>query len=284
MSKTKSSVPHDMTLLEALKLLAPDSTITTLRSWIKQSRIEVDKKIVVKASQPVSQGQIVEILPKSKFIDGGIKVIYEDTFIVVLEKEEGMLSVKSNFEEKETVHSYMKQAYGGHRVKVVHRLDQGTSGVILFALEERAYQTLKKTFEKHDLVRSYTAVVEGYPKPPRGTWESYLYEDDKYVVHSTKDETKGKLATTHYKTLATHKHYALIECTLETGKKNQIRVHAADAGHPLAGDGKYGAETNPFKRLALHAHLLEFEHPVTKKLMRFESKIPESFTKMFTRV
>lgn len=276
------SSPLNQTLLERLAAISPDSTKTTLRSWIKQGRVTVDDKVITQASLPLQEGQEVRVHPKPKFTDqGGVRILYEDRFLVVLDKPEGVLSVKAPFEHEKTLHKYLKATYSAKNVRVVHRLDQGTSGVILFALEEKAYTALKKMFEKHDLKRSYTAVLEGIIHEGEGTWNNYLKEDEAYKVHVCADETEGKRAITHFSVLRKSKHYTLVECTLETGRKNQIRVQAAYNGTPVVGDEKYGAKKNPLGRLALHAHLLEFLHPITKKKMSFTSPVPEKFLRLF---
>lgn len=269
-------------LIDRLVSVTPDSTITTLRSWIKQGRVTVDGKPITQASFIVEENQEVKVHPKPRFTDkGDVRIIYEDRFLVVLDKPEGILTVKAAFESEKTLHKFLKATYGTKKVRVVHRLDQGTSGVILFALEEQTYLGLKKLFEKHDLNRRYTALLEGALDEGTGTWESYLWEDDAYVVHATNDPSQGKHAITHFTVLDKTKHYTLVECTLATGRKNQIRVQAAAAGFPVAGDTKYGSRKNPLNRLGLHAHLLEFVHPITKKKMKFESEVPENFYKPF---
>jgi tRNA pseudouridine32 synthase/23S rRNA pseudouridine746 synthase/23S rRNA pseudouridine1911/1915/1917 synthase len=162
-------------------------------------------------------------------------------------------------------------------VQVVHRLDQDTSGVMLFALSHDGYTKLKEIFEKHDIERAYSAIVEGVVKPESGTWTSYLFEDERYHVHSSNDPEKGRVAITHYSVKSASQHYSLLEVKLETGRKNQIRVHCKDAGCPIVGDKKYGNPSSTGKRLYLHAHLLAFEHPITGKSMRFVSPAPKSF-------
>ena len=244
--------------------------------------MSVDGKVITQATLDIDEKAEVKLLPKPKFTDKGeIPIIYKDRFIVAVDKPEGVLSVKAPFEHEKTLHKYLKTTYGGQNVKVVHRLDQGTSGVILFALEETAFVTLKKMFEKHDLTRTYTAVLEGSLEDSEGTWTDYLWEDELYHVHVTDNIHEGKKAITHFVVLRKSKHYTLVEFTLETGRKNQIRVQAAERGHPIAGDEKYGAKRNPLSRLALHANLLAFLHPISKKKLRFESPVPENFLRLF---
>lgn len=273
----KYRAESDLTLFEALGHLSPESSKTTLRSWLKEGRVTVDGEIAKTANLIVTKGQEVALGARPRFAKGGLRIIYEDRHLVVIDKPAGLLSVATQFEKGETAHGMLKSHYKPKRVFVVHRLDQDTSGVMLFALSEEARDALKALFEQHDIERSYTAIVEGPVNPPTGTWQSYLYEDETYTVHSTPHENEGQLAITHYEVIGVHKRNTTLKLTLETGRKNQIRVHCQDAGHPIIGDRKYGAKTNPIRRLGLHAHLLAFRHPITKQQMRFESPVPESF-------
>jgi tRNA pseudouridine32 synthase/23S rRNA pseudouridine746 synthase/23S rRNA pseudouridine1911/1915/1917 synthase len=268
---------ENASLLEALMRLSPESSKSTLRSWLKEGRVAVDGKTIKNGSTLVQKGQSIKISPKTPFTKGGIRILYEDSHLIVIEKPEGLLSVSTPFEKGKTAHAFLKEKYRPRKVYVVHRLDQETSGVMLFALTEKACRLLKDTFERHDIERVYWAIIEGAIVPPTGTWSSYLWEDSSYYVHSTSDSEKGQLAVTHYKVKVSSKHYSWLELKLETGRKNQIRVHCQDAGHPVVGDRKYGARTNPIKRLCLHAHTLAFRHPMTGKKMHFTSDPPETF-------
>lgn len=279
----KYTVTAPMTLIEALAELSPESSKTTLRSWLKEGRVTVDGELAKLAAVLVREGQEVALGTRPRFIKGGIRILFEDRHLVVIEKPAGLLSVATNFETTDTAHAILKNHYHPKRVFVVHRLDQDTSGVMLFALTEEARDALKTTFEEHNIERAYTALVEGYVKPPTGTWQSYVYEDEAYVVHSTSDTEKGRLAITHYKVLSANKRYSTLILNLETGRKNQIRVHCQDAGCPIVGDKKYGAKTNPLKRLCLHAHLLAFTHPITKQQMRFDSAAPDTFHRTWSQ-
>ncbi|MEX2305876.1 MAG: RNA pseudouridine synthase, partial [Waddliaceae bacterium] len=145
---------------------------------------------------------------------------------------------------------------------------------------ERARDSLKKTFEIHDIKRKYAAIIEGNLKEPSGTWTSYLYEDPRLVMHSTYDTQKGRRAVTHFQVEKQGRHFCQLTLTLETGRKNQIRVHCADAGHPVVGDKKYGSKSNPIKRMALHAYFLEFKHPRTGVVKSFSSTIPTAFLRL----
>jgi 23S rRNA pseudouridine1911/1915/1917 synthase len=275
----KLTVPSPMTLLEALNLLAPESTKTAFRSWLKEGRVLLDNKVVKNGTTTAVQGQVVFVGPKPRFLEKGIKILYEDRHLVVVDKPEGLLSVSTAFEKEETIHAFLKKKYRPKPVYVVHRLDQDTSGVMVFALTPEANEIFKKNFEKHDIERSYIAIVEGHLEESSGTWRSYLVEDPNYVVKSASNPQQGRLAVTHFSQIGMSKWHTALELKLETGRKNQIRVHCQNSGHSIAGDKKYGAKTNPLKRLGLHANLLAFVHPITKKEMRFTSQIPECFNR-----
>lgn len=277
----KFIAPSDLPILEALAQLSPKSSKNTMRSWIKEGRVYVNEKTVTNASLIVLKDQCVAIGQRKKLIQpGGIPILYEDQDLVVIDKPSGLLSVASAFEKGETLHALLKAHYRPRKVFVVHRLDQDTSGVMVFALNQEACDKLKDLFEVHAIERAYTAIVEGKLPSSSGTWQSYQYEDSQYMVHETSDETKGRLAITHYQTISTSKYHSWLNLRLETGRKNQIRVHCQSAGHPVVGDKKYGAHSNPLKRLCLHAHLLSFQHPFSKKSLKFESPVPDEFYRL----
>lgn len=277
----KHTVKTNQTLLEAVALLSPESTKTTHRSWIKEGRITVDGQVVKVSSTPVRIGQEIVLGQRTRFIDEKIKIYYEDDHLVVIEKPSGLLSVSTDFQKVKTAHHLLKKHYHPRKVFVVHRLDQDTSGVMLFAFTEIACDRLKAMFEEHSVERVYHAVVEGRIEEESGTWKSYLYEDANYVVHSTNDSNKGQIAITHYEVEGYSNKNTALTLTLETGRKNQIRVHCKDAGHSVLGDRKYGSTRDPIKRLCLHAHVLGFSHPITHKKLRFESPDPLAFQKLY---
>jgi 23S rRNA pseudouridine1911/1915/1917 synthase len=273
--------PKDFSILETLVYLFPESSKNTLRSWIKQGRIQVEEAVVSNTSFQVYKGQKITLNQRKRVIYSHssvpISILYEDRDLVVLDKPSGLLTVASAFEKEETLHALLKAHYRPRSIFVVHRLDQETSGTIVFAFNETTHEKLKDLFEMHAIERMYTAIVEGKMASSSGIWHSYQYEDRQYVVHDTSDPTRGRLAITHYETLAQFKRYSWLKLRLETGRKNQIRVHCRSAGHPVVGDKKYGAKTNPLHRVCLHAHLLTFQHPMTKKPLRFESAVPPEF-------
>jgi 23S rRNA pseudouridine1911/1915/1917 synthase len=283
----KFTASENMTLIEGLALLYPDSSKTTLRSWIKEGRVFVDGRPCKLTAQLLLKGQKIELGEKQMYAEGDLRILYEDRHVVVVDKPVGLLSVATAFEKGETAQAFLKNWFRKKspttKVFAVHRLDQDTSGVMMFALTEKARDALKKNFEAHDIERVYVALVEGAIPTLKGkgdTWKSYQKEDSNYHVHNVDESSGGKLAITHYLVKEVTKRNTLLELRLETGRKNQIRAHCDNAGYPVVGDKKYGARTNPLKRLGLHAYLLGFEHPITQKKMVFISPVPEAFYKV----
>lgn len=210
-----------------------------------------------------------------------LKLVYEDAYILVVEKKEGLLSVSTEHQKERTaqhiLNDYVKRSHRFNRVFVVHRLDRETSGLMMYAKDEKTQNTLRDNW--HDIVtdRRYVAIVAGDMERDHGTIESWLTDRKLYVSSSPVDDGTGKYAVTHYKTIKRANGYSLMELDLETGRKNQIRVHMSDLGHPVAGDQRYGSECDPLGRLALHAFKLCFYHPVTGELMEFETPYPTAF-------
>ncbi len=267
------------TLLEALKEGFPDSSNNTRRSWLSDQRITVGKKVTANAKYIVQPGQKIFLGKRKLYMQEGIEVLYEDDHMVALYKPAGILSVATNFDVTENVHSYLKKRYNKRKVYPVHRLDREASGVMVFAYTDAAQYQLKKQFEEHSILRQYLAIVEGDLQPTQGTWQSYLFEDGAYYVRSVSDPALGERAVTHYKVIKRVKNTSSLLVTLETGKKNQIRVHCKEAGHSILGDKKYGSNFELEGRIALHAYKLGLEHPILKKPMMFERAAPDEFTK-----
>jgi 23S rRNA pseudouridine1911/1915/1917 synthase len=303
----KSKIQEKTSLLAALQELSPESSKNTLKSWIEQGRVSVNETRVSSARQELLPGQELKVGPKVAYTEHGIKILYEDEHLVVLDKPDKLLTVATAAENEKTVHAILKRRLR-RMVYPVHRLDRDTSGVMLFAYTTHARDVLKEQFAEHSIERIYMAIVEGVPTPLKGTWKSTLVEDDFFFVKSVptpetpikpkndfrareaaryqqrkafieqkvKSEETGKLAITHFEVIKQRKHTALVKFTLETGRKNQIRVHASEAGFPILGDTKYGGQTNR-RRLCLHAHILGFLHPFRNKKMKFVSPLPEYF-------
>jgi RluA family pseudouridine synthase len=218
----------------------------------------------------------------------GLEILYEDRDILVVDKPAGLLTVGTETNKFKTA-SYILTDYvrkgslkSRNRIFVVHRLDQWTSGVLIFAKSEEAKFHLQAQWK--DTGKKYVAVVYGHLAPKEGIITSYLAENKAYIVYSTNDVTKGKLARTAYKVLKETMRFSLLEINLLTGRKNQIRVHMADKGHPIVGDRKYGKFKDEYSRLALHSKLISFKHPTSGEQMTFESKVPTYFNKLIDKI
>ena len=271
---------QDGPLLDHLKLAFPDSSSSTLRSWVEQKRIFVDEKCIFRANSMIKQGCLITIGAKPLPKEGPLKIVYEDADLIVVDKPSGLLSVANEKNTQPSVHAWIKHRFPNKVIPVVHRLDKDTSGLMLFALNSESFRSLKEMLAKRDVKRIYRALVEG-SLTEDGIWRHYLREDTNLVMRvCSRPADDTVLAVTHYTVIKTGAQYSLIDCALETGKKNQIRVQAADSGHPIAGDTKYGCKKEEAHRLCLHARLLEFEHPTTKKKMIFESEPPAFFNKL----
>lgn len=214
-----------------------------------------------------------------------LRVIYEDNWLIVIEKPSGLLSVghptAKNDNAWHLVRSYVKQRNPHGDAFVCHRLDQFTSGILMFSKSEAIQHQLRDNWNDYVLDRRYVAVTEVIPSTKKAEIRSYLAENSALFVHSTRDTTIGKLAITRFKVIAENKNMALLDVQILTGRKNQIRVHLSEHGWPIAGDKKYGAKTSPENRLMLHNNRLVIVHPVTHQQMVFESPIPKSFLKYF---
>ncbi len=269
----KAKVQEKCYLLDILQSLSPDSSKNSLKSWVEKGRVLVDGTVVKKFNLELKVGQHVEVGPKASFTDEGIKIVYEDRYLVVLDKPSTLLSVATLTEAERTVHTILKRRLG-KAVFAVHRLDRDTSGLMMFAYTKEASDRLKKQFEIHAVLRHYIALIQGHLNPKSGTWKSYLQEDTNYRVYSA---PTGQLAITHYEVLDEKPTFSFVRFALETGRKNQIRVHCKDAGNPILGDEKYGSTINPYHRLCLHAFQLEFVHPFTQKKLSFKANLPQEF-------
>ncbi len=247
-----------------------------IKSFLEHSQVSINGVVTTKYNYPVQKGDSVSVcLTPSNNIKIPFEVIYEDDYLIAINKPSGLLSVATDSEKENTAFRILKEC--GKTVFVVHRLDRDTSGVLLFAKRREVKEKLQKNWDS-TLYREYIAVCEGVFKEKSGRAESYLKESKTHIVYSDKFGKNGKKAITNYEVIKTSKKYSWLRINIETGRKNQIRVAMKDLGHPIAGDKKYGALTNPFKRLGLHASMLKIIHPVTEKVVTFEAKIPRCFT------
>ena len=223
-------------------------------------------------------------MPKKRHQPRGLEILYEDKDIIVVDKPAGLLTVGTANNKTNTAYykltDYVRKgnSKSRNRIFIVHRLDQSTSGVLVFAKNEEAKFRLQSQWK--DTEKKYVAVVYGQLAKKEDVISSYLAENKAYVVYSTKDTIKGKLAHTAYKVLKESRQFSLLEINLLTGRKNQIRVHLADKGHPVVGDRKYGKPKDIFRRLALHSKSISFKHPASGRQMTFETRMPSYFNEL----
>ena len=275
-------------LLDFLAQLHPDSSRTTLRQMLQASRVRIDGEVEKDAKRIVAPGEVVDVgqRPQQTNLPPELQILHEDNDVIVVLKAHGLLTVATERERETTAQAYLN-AYlkekGGERIHVVHRLDRETSGVLVFAKNFEAREKMKEKFAAHDVDRVYIAIVEGRINPPSGTIRSHLRERRDLKMASVDAHPEAKLAVTHYRTIESSARNAMLEVTLETGRKNQIRAHLSEAGHAVVGDQLYGATTNPLGRLGLHAKLLGFDHPTTGKRLAFTVPVPRSFRNLFAK-
>ncbi len=217
-------------------------------------------------------------MPKNKKMD----ILYEDKELLVINKPAGLLTIAT---EKESFHTlyhqareYVKKQNPKNKIFIVHRLDKDTSGIVLFAKNEKLKKELQNNWNKIAFKREYIAIVEGKVSKKKETLKSYLAESKTHQVYSS---SKGVLAITHYETLANSKAYSLLKITIDTGRKNQIRVQLSEIGHPIVGDKKYGCTKNPMGRMGLHASCLGLK--LKNKEYMFFARVPTEFKRIFER-
>lgn len=261
----------------------PETKKKQVREWLKFGKVSVNGRVVTQFDRPLKPGDQVLIhskgmaAPETK-IPGGIRVRHEDADLLVVEKPAGLLSIASASEEEKTAYALLTRhvrrgnVRGRERVWIVHRLDRETSGLMVFAKNEPAKAALQKNWDAAE--KKYLAVVEGELPQDAGKFESHLDESNPLKVYPAEEGPETRHAITHYRVTKKGRGTSLVELTLETGRRHQIRVQLAEAGCPIVGDKKYGAQLNPIKRIALHATSLRFMHPVTRREMRFESALP----------
>lgn len=274
-------------LLEFLYAAMPERKKTAVKSLLKYGHVMVGGEVVRQFDHPLTPGMTVSVnftRPFVVFYNRRVKLVYEDDDIIVINKGYGLLSMGNDKIKDGTAYSiireYIKTKDPRNKLFIVHRLDQHTSGLMVFAKSIEAKEALQHNWNNMVLRRQYVCVVEGKVLQPQGEVRGLLAENSQHIVYVTDDPKVGKPALTRYSVVKSANGYTLLEVELETGRKNQIRVHMKELGHPIVGDRKYGAKTSPINRLALHAMTLRFVHPITKKLMDFSTPVPNSFQSM----
>lgn len=276
----KYIVKENEILIEFLKKMFSNLSKNSVKSLLHNEKVFVNGNMTTKYNYELNIGDVVEIREK---VAKNIDIIYEDKNIIVINKPSGLLTVTTEKEKNKTAYhlvmEYLKKKNKNNRIFIIHRLDKDTSGIIMFAKNERAKHLYQDNWNDIVKKRCYYAVIDGKMENKEGTIKSYLKENGN-MVYSVKDRS-GKLAITEYKVLKERKNISLLDINLKTGRKNQIRVHMKENKTPILGDLKYGEKSKLINRLALHAYKLELVNPVTKKLLTFEINMPNEFKMLF---
>ncbi|WP_297242079.1 RluA family pseudouridine synthase [uncultured Prevotella sp.] len=290
---------HNINEYAHYEVMQDDTLLNFLLNNVKESRskikatlqgrgIKVNGKTVTQFDFPVAKGTKIDVSKtkrnNDKLKSRYVKIVYEDQYLVVIEKNIGILSMAAGHKSlnvKAVLDDYFKKSRQRCTAHVVHRLDRDTSGLMIYAKDMETEQILEHNW--HDIVfdRRYVAVLSGEMEEDEGTIENWLKDNKAYVTYSSPVDNGGKYAVTHFRTLDRTTEHSLVEFKLETGRKNQIRVHSADMNHPVCGDVKYGNGDDPIHRLCLHAYMLCFYHPVTRQPMEFQTMIPAQFRHIF---
>lgn len=281
--------PGAPSALKAFILSAwPDLSGNRVNGLLHRGQVKLRGEVTTQFDAPVNEGDAVAInftRPYTVLRHPRLQLVYEDEYVVVVNKGYGLLSVSRSAAKPETtayniVKNYLKECDSRQKVFIVHRLDRETSGLMMFAKTPEAKEAMQHNWNNMVLERKYVAVVEGNVENDEGVIRSYLGETSAHEVFSTQDPQQGKLAVTRYKVLARGQGRSLVEYSLDTGRKNQIRVHSRELGHPIVGDRRYGASQSPIGRLCLHARTLRFVHPQSRNDMNFQLPVPAKFLKL----
>lgn len=276
----KYIVKENEILIEFLKKMFSNLSKNSVKSLLHNEKVFVNGNMTTKYNYELNIGDVVEIREK---VAKNIDIIYEDKDIIVINKPSGLLTVATEKEKNKTAYhlvmEYLKKKNKNNRIFIIHRLDKDTSGIIMFAKNERAKHLYQDNWNDIVKKRCYYAVIDGKMENKEGTIKSYLKENGN-MVYYVKDRS-GKLAITEYKVLKERENISLLDINLKTGRKNQIRVHMKENKTPILGDLKYGEKSKLINRLALHAYKLELINPVTKKLLTFEINMPNEFKMLF---
>lgn len=280
------TVKENAPLLEYLINNVSESR-SKLKATLQGRGIAVNGRMVTQFDYQLKAGDKIIISRHKKqnqFKSRYVKIVYEDRWLVVVEKNIGILSMAaghSSLNVKSVLDDYFLKSRQKCRAHVVHRLDRDTSGLMVYAKDIETEQILEHNWHQIVYDRRYVAVVSGEMEQDNGTIANWLKDNKAYITYSSPTDNGGKYAVTHFQVLNRTTEHSLVEYKLETGRKNQIRVHSADMGHPVCGDVKYGNGDDPLHRLCLHAYMLCFTHPVTGEPMEFYTPIPTAFRSLF---
>lgn len=280
---TVFSVTEASGLFDFLTLKLTHQSRNNIKSLLTHRQVTVDGRVVTQHDFLLKEGQTVRIVrsvirgQKEKDM---LQILYEDADLIVINKPAGLLAIADDKNGASAYHlltDYVRRTNPKARIFVVHRLDRDTSGVLLFAKNEKLKLALQDNWGSLVAERGYVAIVEGRLKEKSGRIRSWLKETKTLLVYSSPKAGDGSEAITNYQVINETPDYSLVNIQLETGRKNQIRVHMKELGHSVVGDTKYGAKTNPLKRLGLHAHKIELRHPFSNQVLCFEAEVPENF-------
>lgn len=281
---TRYEVEREQPLLEFLLEKVKGQSKSKIKATLQGHGVLVGKTCVTKFDYMLKPGMCVAVSNTKRNLNilrsRYVKIVYEDQYIVVVDKAVGILSMAaghSSLNVKAVLDNYFHKSRQRCQAHVVHRLDRDTSGLMIYAKDMQTEQALEHQWHEAVYDRRYVALLSGRMEQKEGTIANWLKDNSAYITYSSPTDNGGKYAVTHFYTLETQANYSLVQFSLETGRKNQIRVHAADMGHPVCGDVKYGNGDNPIGRLCLHAYVLCFYHPVTHEKMEFSTPIPQSF-------
>lgn len=283
------TVEKDDTLLAGLLSFFPHKSRNVLKAVLRDGQVAVNGQPVRQFDHELRPGQQVEVCWEKKSSPQqphGLNIIYEDQELIIINKPPGLLTIATDKEKRKTAYAllsnYLKMENPENKIFIIHRLDRETSGLLMFAKNEKIKRQIQENWTTTINQRTYVGVVEGEVQQEEGTIVSWLNESKAFIVYSSQNPQHGQKAITHYKKIKANKNFSLLKINLETGRKHQIRVHMQDINHPIIGDSKYGSTQSPLRRMGLHAQVLAFTHPNTGKLCRFETEIPKKFLQLFS--
>jgi len=288
--KAKNTILQEIKVTEKAELLPfliqknVRKSRNAIKSLLTHKQVRVNNKVVSLHNYELKSGDSVTIHVHDKKLDQkklkGMTIVYEDKYLLVIDKESGLLSVSTGKDLlKETayniVNNYIRSKNAKEKAYILYRLDRESSGLMLFAKSEDIQEDMQNEWMIRPPKRFHKAIVEGRLSPAKGTITSWLTENKNFLVFASDTDNGGLKAITHYKTIVANNKYSLISLDIETARKNQIRVQLQSVGHPVIGDKKYGSKINPMRRIALHADELSFIHPVTRESLVLTSPLPK---------
>lgn len=282
-------VHEECELLTFLLNKYPHLSRNAVKSLLSNHQVAVDGAPVSQFNLMLAKEDTVIVSKRriSKRERSNLPIIFENNEFIVINKPSGLLSVASDTEKGRTayrmVSDFVQQKDKHNRIYIVHRLDEDTSGVLMFAKNPQIRDVLQKEWSEIVKSRRYYAIVEGKLEKKEDKLVNYLKENSLNLMYVTKSSKDSKKCITNYKVIRSNDLYSLLDINIETGRKNQIRVQLGNIGHYVIGDDKYGEPSNPLKRLGLHAYELSFVHPITGKLFKFTAPMPEEFNKLFIK-